>query len=104
MSERINLQYTIEIEELSPEVQRLLHGAYDTLKEAVTPLPADPLSLATLEHVDELRQQLMKADYMLRDISSIVAAYLSYKTALSQQEEPAPLQQEAAADESAPEE
>jgi hypothetical protein len=104
MTDRINLQYTIEIEDLAPEVQRLVHEAYEVLDGIVAPLPPDILSLATLEHVDELRQRLTKADYMLRDISSIVGAYLGYKTALLQQEE-APLpQQEAAPDEGTPEE
>jgi hypothetical protein len=109
MGDRINLQYTIDIDELAPEVQRLLHGAYDALEGIVIPLPSDILSLAAIEHIDDLRQRLMKVDFMLRDVNSIINAYVSYKAALAQESSApaddniAPIE-ETTDDESAPQE
>ena len=91
MGERVNLQYTIELDDLGMEVTRLLAEAHTQLDVVSIPQPkSEPevLSLRTLEHVDDIRQRLAKLDYCLRDINNIIGAYINYRTALSQEGEP----------------
>jgi len=91
MGERVNLQYTIELEDLSMEVSRLLTEAHTQLDVVSIPQPnnePEVLSLRTLENVDDIRQRLAKLDYCLRDINNIIGAYINYRTALSQEAEP----------------
>lgn len=88
--ERVNLQYTIEMDELGSEVSRLLSAAKNQLDGVAIPVPSnddDALALNTLESVDEIRQRLAKLDYCLRDINNIIGAYINYRTAISQQEQ-----------------
>jgi|TARA_R110000824_G_scaffold51952_2_gene144446 hypothetical protein len=108
MGERINLQYTIELDELEVEVDRLLSAARDQLNTMELPLPdgdiQPTLSLSTLENIDNTRQKLAKLDYCLRDITNIIGAYVNYRTALSQESEPDNPQESMVVDESPPQE
>ena len=90
MSERVNLQYTIELDELGSEVSRLLTVARTQLDSVAVPAPTtedEALSLDTLQNVDNIRQRLAKLDYCLRDINNIIGAYINYRTALTQEGE-----------------
>ena len=102
-SERINIQYSIDIDELPTEIKNLLtkvdsHLAVLTTQTA-TDLKNIPdkelLSLNTLEEVDKFRRRLATMDYILNDITSIMGGYLEFKTkALAPPiEEPAPEEQ-----------
>ena len=53
MGERINIQYSIDIDDLSKEVSRLLTGAFDRLSDVplTTGASEDLLTLQTLETV-----------------------------------------------------
>jgi len=97
MSQRVNIQYSVELSELQSEVERLLQKASSNLEiaelEKTLKNPA-LLSLQTIEDLDEVRQALAKADFILNDVTNIVTGYLNYRTApASPQEDLENLQQ-----------
>ena len=85
MGQRINIQYSIDIDDLEKEVNRLLSLANATLKT----LPHDcisekeTLSFDIVKDIDSLRQKLATVDFTLRDVSNIVSAYVAYEAQLS---------------------
>ena len=81
MPQRVNIQYSIDVEDLPSEVERLLQTAYGSLASLEDLCVHDPpaLSLGTVERIDHLRQRLADIDYMLNDISTIVNGYIAYK-------------------------
>ena len=84
MSQRVSIQYSVELSELQSEVERLLQKASTNLEIAelqkTLKSPA-LLSLQTIEELDEVRQALAKADFILNDVTNIVTGYLNYRTA-----------------------
>jgi hypothetical protein len=82
VSQRVNIQYTIEMSELTAETTRLLGQSYDRIHEISTRIEVtdDVLSLATLQEIDALRQDLAKIDYRLNDIANIINGYLKFST------------------------
>jgi len=89
MNQRVNIQYSVELSELQSEVERLLQKASTNLEIAeLQKTLKNPtlLSLQTIEELDEVRQALAKADFILNDVTNIVTGYLNYRTA------PAPVQ------------
>jgi len=87
MGQRINIQYSVDIDDLYGEIERILQGAHNTLA-AVTDASADLiisarpeglLSLDALEKIDVIRQKLAAIDFTLRDASTIISAYVAYK-------------------------
>ena len=90
MSERVNIQYSVDIEDLGDEVCRLICDAYENLNRAAG--HADPpkdniLSLQTIQQVDQVRQQLAEIDNRLSDVVNIVNGYISYKSQVINQQE-----------------
>jgi hypothetical protein len=79
MTQRINIQYSVDIDDLSIEVTRLLNKAHAELSTLSNFTPGDPLSLKGLESIDELRRGLASIDLTLQDVSAIVSGYVSYK-------------------------
>ena len=89
MKSRVNIQYSIDMEELDAEVLRLVQKVFNVLNTHLT-LQVDEdavLSFATAEKLDELRQQMAKADYMLQDIVSLINGYLTHKAGQLEEEE-----------------
>jgi Mg2+ and Co2+ transporter CorA len=84
MGQRINIQYSIDIDDLPDEVSRLLQNATQELDKLSNSNITDPLSLSGLESISELRKGLANVDAVLQDVSAIVNGYLSYKVAPSQ--------------------
>jgi len=84
MGQRVNIQYSVEIEDLEAEVNRLFKAAMRNLDFKS---PMGHLSLGTegMDQVDNLRRKLAKADIMLGDVQNIVQGYVRFKT---QPEEP----------------
>ena len=87
MGQRVNIQYSVELDDLQDEVNRLFDAAMISLHFKT---PAGQLSLGTegLEQVDGLRRKLAKADIMLRDIQNIIQGYVRFKTQHEQPETP----------------
>jgi len=79
MGQRISIQYTIDIDDLEAEVDRLLKSVGQKLKNLSGCHLNSELSLKTLENIDEIRLALASADATLQDVSAIVNGYISYK-------------------------
>jgi len=71
MGQRINIQYSIDIDDLGTEVERHLGDSYQCyldLQEQCTIDPADvTLSYETLEKIDKIRIALIGIDHRLND-------------------------------------
>ena len=78
MGQRVNIQYSVELEDLEEEVNRLYSNAITKLAS----LPHASLNLGTegLEKVDSFRQKLAKVDIMLADVQNIIEGYVRFKT------------------------
>ena len=90
MGQRVNIQYSVELEDLEEEVNRLYSNAITKLAS----LPHASLNLGTegLEKVDSFRQKLAKVDIMLADVQNIIEGYVRFKTQPPPEREP-PFQQ-----------
>jgi len=90
MGERVNIQYSVDIEDLGEEVCRLICDAFEKLNsvnDGVVAPENNVLSLRTIQQIDEVRQQLGEIDNRLSDVVNIVNGYISYKSqAIGQQE------------------
>ena len=86
MKERVNIQYSIDIDELPRETGRLLSQSTDYLANIaneVSEWNVDDnkiMSLDTMSKIDTLRQNIARLDYMLNDVHSLVASFINYKT------------------------
>ena len=92
LDQRVNIQYSIDIEELPREVKRLLEKAQEmnsqlegaNFKLLTDISPGSVLSMQTLESVDVLRKKIASVDYILNDVSSIINGFLEFKLKASQ--------------------
>tara|TARA_R110002074_G_scaffold326546_1_gene496909 strand:- start:848 stop:1237 length:390 start_codon:yes stop_codon:yes gene_type:complete len=92
-SDRINIQYSIDSDELPREVQRLFEKV-DTIatqfagESGTQRDPNTILSLQTIEEIDIYRRKLAAMDYILGDLTNIISSYIDYKMQKSQSPEP----------------
>lgn len=94
MGQRVNIQYSVEIDELQNEVNRLFGNAIIEL-DKVQPVGGAPVAkLGTdgLDKIDHIRQRLAKIDIMLGDVQNIIEGYVRFKTQSEPAREP-PFQQ-----------
>ena len=85
--ERVNIQYSIDLQELPLESSRLLKRASllaeQDLSECLTGLCAkkeeEVLSLNTLSSIDIARKKLAAIDYALSDVSDIINGFLHFQ-------------------------
>ncbi len=92
MGQRVNLQYTIDIDDLPEETRNLVVKAYMPLKEATECLDdlrecKDLLSTDALNCVDNARQNLMNVDYALQDVQNIIKGYLAHVSGVNEPEQ-----------------
>jgi len=86
MNQRVNIQYSIDLEQLPQEVSRLLGIAFTKLRTTTTDGPdgvvnnGEILSLASVETISTLRKSLAEVDYMLEDVTNIINGYISFKS------------------------
>ena len=83
MGQRVNIQYSVELEDLQSEVNRLFGNAIMEL-EKVQPVGGSPVAkLGTdgIDKIETIRRKLAKIDIMLSDIQNIVEGYVRFKTA-----------------------
>ena len=97
MGQRVNIQYSIAIEELEAEVRRLIERTDVRLTAALQDfgVPSTVLSLDMSQRIDALREELAQVDYCLNDVSKIIAGYVTYRTqdrVSAQESIPAPAQ------------
>ena len=91
MGQRVNIHYSIDIEELPSTVASLLNGALSQLsatgKEVEGALEPDQvLTLSTVTNIADLRNTLQKIDHALGDVSTLIKSYIQYQTSDSQPE------------------
>ena len=79
MSQRISIQYSIDINDLEDEVVRLLNKSFGELATLSDVEIVNPLSLNTMESVDSVRQRLAAIDATLQDVTAIVSGYVGFK-------------------------
>ena len=79
MSQRISIQYSIDINDLEDEVVRLLNKSFGELATLSDVEIVNPLSLNTMESVDSVRQRLAAIDATLQDVTAIVGGYVGFK-------------------------
>lgn len=79
MSQRVNIQFSIDLDELPSEVERLVEkfgSENEVTGELYNELAADVISVEGIKQINELRLSLSRADHILDDISKIVTGYI----------------------------
>jgi len=88
MGQRINIQYSVEMDDLTTEIGRLLQEAYNQHKSVTADCETGPtevvLSYETLEKIDHIRLGLASIDHRLDDVATIIRGYLSYLAQLAE--------------------
>ena len=87
MGKRVNIQYSVDLDDLEREVVRMIKETGNKLKGYgedlghLVGLSSDEqsLTLKTLKELTEYRVRVAKVDYMLEDITSIISSYIHYK-------------------------
>ena len=82
--ERVNIQYSVELEDLEAEVQRITLSAFEDLaaaRDASEKITSSQfLSIETIDELEQIRMSMMKADVRLSDTCNIIRGYISLKT------------------------
>ena len=83
MSERVNIQYSIELDDLGSEVHRIYKKAQAIVDciELSDSTETDVLSSEILSDIERTRLQLVSLDSTLKDVEHIVSSYMRYKFA-----------------------
>ena len=83
MSQRVNITYSVEIDQLDIEVQRLIKSALSEIQTMVNDCnsleQANPLTIDNCQLIDNIRQRLAKADIVFSDVVNIINGYLQYQ-------------------------
>ena len=90
MGERVNIQYSVDIDDLGKEIARLVDEAYSGLHTvALEKIPDKDniLSLRSIQMIDEVRQQLANIDLRMGDAVSLINGYVSYKSQVIEQQQ-----------------
>ena len=100
---RVNIQFSIELDELPTEVSRLLEKSSEYVNDGSKlynniSRNGNNLTSETWEEIDNIRICLTKADQVLDDLQKIIGGYMKMKseivqpraTTASQEEEPPP--------------
>lgn len=84
MGQRVNISYSVELDELDIEVQRLLKAALIEVQHIVGECnaieQAAPLTVSNCDIIDKIRQKMAKADIIFSDTVNIINGYLNYKS------------------------
>jgi len=90
MGERVNIQYSVDMDDLGGEICRLIHDAFEnlnTVNESATAPTNNIMSLQTIKKIDEIRDELSDIDRRLSDSINIINGYISYKSQLIARQE-----------------
>jgi hypothetical protein len=95
-NKRVSIKYSIDLETLPEEVMRLIKRSNRDAKQALNTYESfnytNVLNEKSLQHLQELRISLTKADAALEDVNSIISGYLDMRS-------PAPIETHTAAPE-----
>jgi len=92
MGERVNIQYSVDIDDLGDEVCRLICSAFENLNsvnDGATAPENNILSLRTIQQIDEIRQELGNIDLRLNDAVNLINGYIAYRTDVIDQQQTA---------------
>ena len=89
MGQRVNLQYTVDIEDPRKGTSRLVSKAHQYSKDCSCILSelsddTDILTMDNLECVEKARLTLMNIDYALQDIQNIIKGYIAHKSGINE--------------------
>ena len=83
MGQRVNIQYSVNLEDLPREIDRIATRSFGLLKdlsEANTTVPENVLSLDAHAQFDQLRLGIAELDVSLGELNELIGSYLSYRT------------------------
>ena len=89
MGQRVNIQYSVDLEELQGEVNRLFDKTTTeliSLGEGWGTNEFVPMDVAGIEMIDDIRQRLTRLDIMLGDIQNIVQGYVRFRATPSDEQ------------------
>tara|TARA_B100000902_G_C27071049_1_gene794040 strand:+ start:35 stop:499 length:465 start_codon:yes stop_codon:yes gene_type:complete len=92
MSQRVNIQYSVNIEELPSELDRLSKLIDSELKQLSSMALADgdeevDISLQSIFNINEIRSKIASIDHSLLDVANIMNGYINYLTTPEKQED-----------------
>lgn len=89
MKDRVNLQYSVYMDDLQEELYRLVERGVKSANVATRNLqtwfkqikenPDNLMSSAAADELLRIREDLLNADYLLHDAGRMVSSYVSYK-------------------------
>ena len=83
-NKRVSIKYSIDLETLPEEVMRLIKRSNRDAKQALNTYESfnytNVLNEKSLQHLQELRISLTKADAALEDVNSIISGYLDMRS------------------------
>jgi hypothetical protein len=86
MGQRVNIQYSVELDDLQDEVNRLYSNALTEVECIGTELLDGPraqhwvsLDLSGIQKIDALRIKMAQIDIMLSDVQNIIDGFVRYK-------------------------
>jgi hypothetical protein len=87
MGQRVNIQYSIDLEDLPAEMEGLIAKAEDRLahchRELQTLIQASNrkaiMTTACTDEISNIREGLADADFILNDVVTIIHSYVEYK-------------------------
>jgi hypothetical protein len=81
MLNRVNIQYSINLDDLPNEVDRIYNNAKQILSEITLPdqSGAELLTSEALMQLDDTRKKLTSLDHILSDVAGIVGSFVEYK-------------------------
>lgn len=84
MLKRVNIQYSIDLDELPSEVDRIYANAKNIFRSLSLPDEAgkDILTADMLKKIDDTRRELTNLDHILSDVTGIVSSYVQYELSL----------------------
>lgn len=83
MSQKVKIQYTVDLQDLHVEVKRLVIKALDALKEKANDCNLDKaddvLSPKMIDEIDDVRKTISEVDYALSEVMEIINSYLFFR-------------------------
>lgn len=83
MLKRVNIQYSIDLEDLPNEIDRIYANAKNVFSGLSLPdeTGENILTADVLKRIDDTRRKLTNLDHILSDVAGIVGSYVEYEIA-----------------------
>ena len=81
MLRRVNIQYSIDLEQLPNDIDRIYANAKEIFQDISLPNETgkEILTAEVLKKLDDARKKLTHLDHILSDVSGIVGSYVEYE-------------------------